>query len=215
VRNFAQSSVYHDGTADNDTSSVFNTVVSAPDIQLIKRHTGNFFVGIPGQYTLTVTNVGNLPALSTITVVDTLPAGLTYTASNGAGWTLGESGGVVSATFPSLAAGDSASFTIDVAVTAAAVPGVVNAAVAQAAGDVGALNDRALDPTNVLGFPDIQLIKRATTPTFTEGGVATWTLTATNVGSGPNSGLRAIASYSHPRKTVGHTFTRLAPTAAR
>jgi hypothetical protein len=48
VRNFAQSSTYHDESADNDTSSVFNSVVSAPDLMLVKSHAGDFYVGSPG-----------------------------------------------------------------------------------------------------------------------------------------------------------------------
>jgi uncharacterized repeat protein (TIGR01451 family) len=54
---------------------------------LAKTHTGNFTQGQSGaQYALTVTNTGSAATAGTVTVTDTLPAGLTATAINGTGW---------------------------------------------------------------------------------------------------------------------------------
>lgn len=61
--------------------------VGAPDLQLTKRHTGNFLLGqADATYTLVVQNVGSGPTTGVVTVTDDLPAGLTATALSGTGW---------------------------------------------------------------------------------------------------------------------------------
>ena len=202
VTNFARSSTFGDTDASNDTSSVAIAVTGAPDLHLAKGHAGNFSVGSPGQYTLTVRNDGSLPTSGTITVLDTLPVGLSFVSGNGLGWSVNESLGIVTATFAGgLAAGDSLSFTIDVAVAAAAVPSKINVAVVQTPDDLNPSNDRALDPTQVVGFPDVQMVKRAATTPFTVGGTATWSLTATNVGSGATTAPITITDTLAPGLT--------------
>jgi uncharacterized repeat protein (TIGR01451 family) len=202
VTNFARTSTFGDTDASNDTSSVAITVSGAPDLHMAKSHAGNFSVGLPGQYTLTVRNDGSLPTSGTITVLDTLAAGLSFVSGNGLGWSVNESLGIVTATFAGgLSAGDSLSFTIDVSVAASAGPSVLNTAVVQTAGDLDPANDRALDLTQVVGFPDVQMVKRASPSLFTVGGTATWTLTATNVGSGATTGPITITDTLAPGLT--------------
>ncbi len=109
------------------------TVVS-PNLRLSKSHSGNFTVGVPGTYTLLVDNIqGTAPTSGTITVVDTLPAGLTYVVagSGGTGWSCTASGQIVTCTSSTiLAAGASSSnpLTIQVAVAATSLPSVTNSA---------------------------------------------------------------------------------------
>ncbi len=61
-----------------------------PDLTIGKTNApGSFVRGQTGTYTLTVTNISTGPAASTagtVSVVDTLPAGLTATAISGTGW---------------------------------------------------------------------------------------------------------------------------------
>ncbi|MFF3086476.1 beta-propeller fold lactonase family protein, partial [Streptomyces nojiriensis] len=61
----------------------------APALRLIKLTAGGTFTqGGQGTYTLTVTNTGDLPTDgSTVTLTDTLPAGLTPVGLSGTGWT--------------------------------------------------------------------------------------------------------------------------------
>ncbi|MFC5881829.1 beta-propeller fold lactonase family protein, partial [Streptomyces virginiae] len=98
--------------ANDDTVSVINTATNtvvatvpvgdlpfgvaigvvprpAPVLTLIKLTAGGTFTrGGQGTYTLTVTNTGDLPTDgSTVTVTDTLPAGLTPVSFSGTGWT--------------------------------------------------------------------------------------------------------------------------------
>ena len=62
--------------------------IAGPDLTVTKSHTGNFTQGQTGAtYSITVTNAGNLATTGTVTMHDTLPAGLTATAISGSGWT--------------------------------------------------------------------------------------------------------------------------------
>ena len=59
----------------------FKAAPNAPDLTITKTHSGNFTQGQTGAtYTLTVSNVGAVSTSGTVTVTDTLPAGLTATA---------------------------------------------------------------------------------------------------------------------------------------
>ncbi|WP_064014254.1 DUF11 domain-containing protein [Deinococcus puniceus] len=63
-------------------------IVSGPDLTLTKTHTGNFAAGQPGSFTLQASNaVGWAGSSGTVTVTDTLPAGMIAQSINGAGWT--------------------------------------------------------------------------------------------------------------------------------
>ena len=61
--------------------------VATPDLRVDKFHTGNFAPGVPGTFTLRVTNSGSAPTIGTVTVTDTLPAGMTAQSISGTGWT--------------------------------------------------------------------------------------------------------------------------------
>src|SRR5439155_23328060 len=62
----------------------------AADLTIAKSHTGNFAQGQVGAtYTITVTNSGGAATAGTVTVSDTLPAGLTPTGAAGTGWSCG------------------------------------------------------------------------------------------------------------------------------
>jgi len=72
----------------NDTATDSTAVTGVPDLTITSSHTGSFAPGSSGNsFVLTVTNVGGGPTVGTVTVVDTLSAGMTATAISGAGWT--------------------------------------------------------------------------------------------------------------------------------
>lgn len=63
---------------------------AAPDLAITKTHSPANFAqgGSSGYYTITPSNIGTVPTAGTISVVDTLPAGLTIAATaTGTGWT--------------------------------------------------------------------------------------------------------------------------------
>jgi uncharacterized repeat protein (TIGR01451 family) len=140
----------------NQTMAIPNVPVA--DLAITKSHAGNFTVGVNGVYTLSVTNNGPSDATGTITVTDTLPAGLTYVSAVGTGWTCGAVGQTVTCTRPGpLVNGASApSITLTVSVGAAAFPGVTNtvSATSGAFDNIAANSTNVGDPTAVLA-PDL------------------------------------------------------------
>src|SRR5713101_7550310 len=79
-------------------SQTFALPTTGPDLTIAKSHTGNFTVGTNGTYTILVSNVGTNPTSGTITVTDTLPAGLLFISGIGNGWTCSASGQAVTCT---------------------------------------------------------------------------------------------------------------------
>jgi uncharacterized repeat protein (TIGR01451 family) len=143
-----------DPVAANNTSSV-TTNILAPDLAITKTHPGTFTVGVNGTYTITVSNsAGSLPTSGTITVTDTLPAGLGYVSATGTGWACGFAAGTVTcATSATLAAGTSANpVTLTVSVASTAVPSVTNFATVSGGGEPAGTtgNNTASDNTIVV-----------------------------------------------------------------
>ncbi len=80
-------------TANNSATTSTTVTASgggpAPVLAIAKTHTGNFTQGQQGAtYTVTVSNGANAgPTSGTVTVTDTIPAGLTLVSMAGTGWT--------------------------------------------------------------------------------------------------------------------------------
>ena len=60
--------------------------ILTPVLRVSSTHTGDFNFGASGTYTLTVTNLGPGVTAGTVTLVDTLPSGLTAASMSGTGW---------------------------------------------------------------------------------------------------------------------------------
>jgi uncharacterized repeat protein (TIGR01451 family) len=190
VSNTATVSTLFDANPANDASTVVTPVVapSTPNLSITKTHAGTFQAGQNGTYSLTVTNVGTAATTGAITVVDTLPNGLTFGSGVGAGWSCTAAGAVVTCTNGSpLAVSGATVITLTVGVGAAAIPGVTNRAHVSTPGDSDPSNDQASDPTSVVSIPDLAITKVAS-GTFTAGQNASYTLTVTNVSTGPTTG---------------------------
>ncbi len=131
-----------DPAAANDSSSV-TTTVQRPDLSITKTHAASFTVGVNGTYTITVANTaGTLPTSGTITVVDTLPAGLAFVSASGAGWACASAPPVVTCTSAAViaAGGTGTAITLVVSVASPAVPAVTNAATVSGGGEPAVLN---------------------------------------------------------------------------
>jgi hypothetical protein len=102
---------------------------------LTKEALGAFHIGPRGgRYRLTVSNVGTLATSGPITCTDPLPAGLSYVAGGGHGWSCRDRGGTITCTFEhELAPGEDCDMILDVAVTSEAMPNVENVATAETA----------------------------------------------------------------------------------
>ena len=121
------------------------------DLIVAKSHTGNFVQGTNGTYTVTVTNIGGTATVGAYSVVDTLPAGLTFVSATGTGFTCSAVGQVVTCTNSTVIAAGAAAPAITLVVTpgASAVPSVVNSATVAGGGDTVLTNNTTADLTFV------------------------------------------------------------------
>ena len=179
-------------TANN--SSTANTQVIGPELQVAKTSDPSFTVGVPGTYTLTVTNNGDAATTADATVTDTLPSGLTPGAMP-AGCTL--NGAVVSCTVTAgLAATASRSWSIPVTPDATlAGTNVSNTASVSGGGDAGCPGQGRCSSTvttPVKGAPQLELAKHHNGD-FIPGVDGTYTLTVRNIGSEPTSGTITVS----------------------
>ena len=134
--------------------------LTGPDLTVVKTHSGTFVRGQPGGiYTLTVANIGTAATFGLVTVVDTLPFGLTATAISGSGWSC------LLATLTCtrsdvLAAGASyPAITIAVSVDVGAPDTLLNTVVVSGGGDDTPGNNTDDDPVTVInGGPVAPLI---------------------------------------------------------
>jgi uncharacterized repeat protein (TIGR01451 family) len=125
--------------------------VAGTDLIVLKSHTGNFVAGTNATYTVAVSNIGGTASAGTYTVVDTLPAGLTFVSAAGTGWTCSAVGQVVTCTNSTAIAAGASSAAIALVVTpgAAAVPTVTNTATVAGGGDAVLTNNTTVDVTIV------------------------------------------------------------------
>ena len=115
---------------------------------MTKSHTGNFTQGQTGAaYILTVSNTGGSPSTGPVTLIDTVPAGLTPTAATGAGWscTVGPECHCMRSDALNPGPASPVTITVDVATNAPAM--VTNTAQLAGGGDVDSGGNTVTDPT--------------------------------------------------------------------
>lgn len=182
----------------NNTAADATTVNTIADLTITKTHVGNFTQGqIGATYSLITTNSGTAATSGTVTVIDTIPTGLTATTAVGLGWTCtlnSPAAGQVKCTRnDALAPGSSyppITLTVNVATNAAA--SVTNRADVSGGGEINTSNDTAMDATTVNGAADLTITKTHT-GNFTQGQTgATYTLTVTNSGNTAFSALVTV-----------------------
>ena len=178
-----------------DNTSTLVTPVLAPDLFITKGHVGDFTVGSTGLYTITPHNMGGLATSGTITIVDTLPTGLTFSAFTGMGWAcsitvVGPPQVVTCTSATAIAAntsGNPIGLTVNVGAAAAPASPVTNnvniSGGNEPAGNNG--NNTDSDITNVYYTP---VIAKSFTPTsITSGGISQLRLTISNPAGNPLS----------------------------
>ena len=127
------------------------TTVPTADLAIAKTHTGNAQQGQSGfPYTITVQNVGASSTSGTVTVTDTLPAGLAVNTIGGSGWSCNAGGNPTCFRSDVLTSGASyPPITLTVNVSSSAPATVTNTATVSGGGDTNPANDSASDPTTV------------------------------------------------------------------
>ena len=189
-------------TANNSASDV-TTINAVPDLTIAKTHTGAFTQGQTGaSYTVTVTNNGPGATSGTVTMTDTLPAGLTATALSGSGWncTVSPASCNRSDALASVASYPAITVTVNVASNA---PGTVtNTASVSGGGEVNTANDSASDATSINTVSDLTVTKTHS-GSFTQGQTgAGYTITVTNSGTGATNGTVAVIDTLPPSLTA-------------
>jgi len=167
------------GTGNTATASIN---ILAPDLTITKSHSGNFFQGETGAtYMVTANNIGPGPTAGTVTVTDTLPAGLTATAMTGTGWTCTVATLTCTRT-DALASGASyPPINVTVSVAANAAASVTNIATVAGGGEINTANDTAMDITTITIPPDFTLAVTPASITIRAGQPAQYGITVTPI----------------------------------
>ena len=190
----------------------------APDCVITKTHVGNFVHGSTGDtYTITVSNASPSAAIvagNTVTVVDTIPAGLTATAAAGTGWAcVGPFPSTTTFTCTTNAAlaplTSYPAITVTVDVGLAAGPTVTNTAVVSGGGEVQTNNDTATDVTTIVGT-NLTISKSGAPNPIRTAQTMVYTINVAN--TGPNDGGAATVTDSLPIANV--TFVSATATFA-
>jgi uncharacterized repeat protein (TIGR01451 family) len=178
----------------------------APDCVINKTHVGNFVRGTAGNnYTITVSNASPAAAIvagNTVTVVDTLPAGLTATAISGTGWTCTLATLTCTRADALLPLASYPAITLTVTVAAAPPSNtLVNTAVVSGGGEVQVNNDTATDSTTIIGTV-LTIAKSGAPNPIRPGQTLTYTINVAN--NGPNA--EATATVTDPLPTTDVSF---------
>jgi MSHA biogenesis protein MshQ len=172
----------------NDDTGVGHLMALKPsliDPAIAMTRSGPLLPGSSASYTLTVTNNGINSEPGPISVVDTLPAGLTYNpvGSGGAGWVCGVVAQVVTCTRAGALAGgaSAAALVLNVNVGAGASGTLTNTAtVSGTGGDGNTANNTATDSYTISRDLTLAL---ARVGTLDPGQNATYTLDVSNLGT--------------------------------
>ena len=175
----------------NDSSSDVTTISSVADLTITKSHSDSFRQGdTQHNFTLTVRNQGVSATQGTVTVVDTIPAGLTAISASGAGWTTSIIGSTFTATRSDAIAGSTSYPVITVAcsVSATAAPSIVNTAMVSGGGEINTSNDSASDTIAITQVADLTITKTHA-GTFEQGiSGGRYLINVKNSGVGPTTG---------------------------
>lgn len=143
--------------ADNGIGHLMALRPAAVDTAITMTRSGNLVAGGTASYTLTISNNGSTAEPGPLTVINTLPTGLTYVSStgSGSGWSCSAAGQVVTCTRTgAIAAGASAPALVINVTVASSISGTVTntATVSGTGGDGNSANNTAV---NTYVFPSV------------------------------------------------------------
>ncbi len=181
-------------SATGNNTTTLTTPVIDFDLTVTKTATSAFTLTSPtttATYSIVVNNIGGraTTTASSISVTDTLPAGLTFVSGTGTGWTnCTAAGQVVTCVRPAantIAANASApAITLTVTVDAAAAPSVSNTATVSKPDEASPANTGNNSSTVVtpVNAPNL-VVTKSHTGNFTVGQTGTYTITVFNSGA--------------------------------
>src|SRR5262249_43764821 len=171
-----------------------NQIASPADMTVASTHTGSFTQGQVGAtYTLTASDAGAGQVVGTVTVVDTLPAGMTATAMSGTGWSCTVA--TLTCTTSGVLAGGGADWpvTLTVTVSSTASPSLTNTVTVSGGGGTNGADNTGTDPTTVTAIPPNLTAASSHSGNFAQSQTgAVYTVTISNVGSGSTSGTVTV-----------------------
>ncbi len=186
AENTATVTIAGDINPTNNTGRWTVIIQQAADLTLTKAHDGDFRQGqTDALYRLWVTNTGDGPTISPVTVKDLLPGWMDAVSMEGDGWQCTVA--LHSCTYNGVLVSDQSTMPILLRVRVAenAPPQVTNYASVSGGGEFNTANNNAADPTNIVQIPDLTVTKThiGTLHQGQEG--AQYTITVSNVGAGP------------------------------
>ncbi|MBW4575193.1 MAG: DUF11 domain-containing protein [Aphanothece sp. CMT-3BRIN-NPC111] len=212
------SSSPEDPVLTNNTDSDPTTIVQGPNIVLTKDSVPSnavFVAGSTGTYTLNVSNTSGFDAAAPLTIVDTLPTGLSFSSASGTGWTCSANRQNITCTNPSgLNNGSTSNLSITVNILSNVAASVTNTASATS----GSFDTNPADNTNITKTnntttpgPDLSISKTDNNLIFATSQNGTYTITVTN-----SSGAGAVATTGTitVTDTLPSSFTYVSATSA-
>ncbi|HYJ84727.1 MAG TPA: Ig-like domain-containing protein, partial [Pyrinomonadaceae bacterium] len=180
------------------------------DLTITKTHTDPFVQGSTGNtYTITVHNDGPGSTAGTVTVIDTVPTGLTPTGPIGAhnGWNCSIVGQIVTCDRSDSLAASADYPTITLTVTAGAnSASVINNVTVSGGGEMDTSDSSASDTTNLSPSSDLLSVKVEDVDPVTAGTNITYTITLTN--NGPSDAQTVTLTDAVPANTTFVSFTQ-------
>jgi uncharacterized repeat protein (TIGR01451 family) len=199
----------------NDTATDVARVVAVADLIITKTHIGNFYQGEAGAtYTITISNVGPGSTLGTVTVTDTLPAGLTATALSGAGWACDDVSVICTRTDVLPSNSNYPAITLTVSVAIGAASSLTNIGIVSGGGELNTANDTAMDVTTIALPPDFSISASPLTSTFLPGQHADYTITVADQNFPFPNAVSLSAVGLPPKSSLVFTPTSVSPGAA-
>ena len=182
-----------DPNSANDSSTVTTPPTISADLALQKHHVGDIVPGTNAAYQIDVHNNGPSDAADA-TVVDDLPAPLTFVSSGDAAWSCSAVGQHVTCVHAApIVAGDTSTFTLNVAVASSAPASITNeATVSSTSPDPDTSNNTASDNSATTGQADLSIAKSHTGDP-TAGSTVDFTLAVTNNGPSDEQGDISVA----------------------
>jgi uncharacterized repeat protein (TIGR01451 family)/fimbrial isopeptide formation D2 family protein len=183
-----------DPDTSNNTATEPTTVGAAADLRIVKSDDVDpVNAGDQVVYTIEITNDGPSDAVG-VTVVDTLPAGMTLISTSGCS---NDPAGVPNCSLGNLTVGASTSYTVTVRVDASASGTLTNTAVVSATTpDPDTGNNTATEPTTIGAAADLRLTKVSDVQYVQGSGTIVYTLEVVN--DGPSDARAVVVTDTLP-----------------
>ena len=172
--------------------------INTPDLTIRKTHVGNFTTLADGTFNISVRNDGNLVTTGPITVVDTLPAGLTFVRAGTPTWPCTAAGQVITCTSNQRMSPRGEEF-FSVVVRPTQTGSFINRVVVSGGGErVEATGNNTAEDQAIVNVPVDLAITKTHVGDFTVGQVGRYEITVRNIGSIPSNGVITVTDELPP-----------------